>query len=128
MRRDDRHGRAVHADVHRSRRPVSGFRLPAPVSFDRAVTDAIAELVPPVARALLGVPVDVVEIPPVKDGDTGIRLVHLEVVERRARRLTIYRRPVELRARSRDEATTVIRDAIELEAYLVLEIDPEDRS
>jgi hypothetical protein len=121
----DRHARTAHADSDRRRRPSSGFRLRSPVSFDRVVRDALAEVAEPVAQALEGVPVDVIAIPD-DERPQHSALVSVEGTGGRIRRVLVHRRAAEQRAADRGDLTDLLRDALEVAVAGTLGIDLDD--
>jgi hypothetical protein len=103
--------------------PPAGGRARSPVSFDRVVRDALADLAGPVARAVEGVPIDVTDVPePTAD---RVAVVTVDAEGRRLRRLTVHRRPAEQRAVDRLDLTDLVRDAIEAVVADALGLDPD---
>lgn len=94
----DRHGRAHRADNDARRRPPLGFRVEGVRRFRRVIADAASALPAPLATPLEGARVVIEDVPPdpvvTVDGDLALATFGDGV-------LTVYRRPVELRAESR---------------------------
>ena len=97
--------------------------------FVRLVEDAIATLPDRLGAPLAGVPLHVAEIPPADDARPGfvtLAQVHLAGPRaRRASRLTVYRRPLESRSRTRVELVDLIRTAVGMEVARALGIDDD---
>lgn len=119
----DRHGRLAHADVDGRRRPSAGFRLRGTTGFERAISAALADCLPPVARVLAGAAVDVVELPPTLAG-RQVPLATVELAGGEVQRLVVHRRPAEQRAVDRADLVELLRDAIEQAVSDALGIDP----
>ena len=94
----DRHARSARADNDPRRRPSDGYRVHSDARFRRVVLDAIASLPDRLADPLDQARIVVVEVPPPPmvgaDGD-------MMLAEFDGRVLTVYRRPLEMRAESR---------------------------
>jgi hypothetical protein len=94
----DRHGRAYRADNDARRRPPLGFRVEGVARFRRVIADAASALPAPLATPLEGARVVIEDVPPdpvvTVDGDLVLATFADGV-------LTVYRRPVELRADTR---------------------------
>lgn len=103
----DRHGRAHRADNDARRRPPLGFRVDGVSRFRRVLADAVAALPAPLAAPLEGARVVIEDVPPdpvvTVDGDLVLATFADDV-------LTVYRRPVELRADTRSglEETLIV--------------------
>lgn len=112
MRDRDRHGRIRHVDGDARRRPAEGFR-PAGGHrrFADLVEDALSELPEQVLRELADAVLAVEDVPPdepvVGPGPWEPPLARLALTS--PRRLTVYRRAIELRATSRMELAETIR-------------------
>ena len=118
--REDRHGRHRRRVEDPRRHPSQGWRAAGADRFDRLVGDAIAELPPFVMDRVENVAIVVEEVPPTDEVLLGL----YEGVPRTARdgwapvlpdRITLYRRPLEARARTKDElrmliATTLVHE------------------
>ena len=113
----DRHGRHRRRAEDSRRHPAQGWRASSADRFDRLVSDALADLPPFVLQHVDNVAIVVEEVPP---GDE-VLLGLYEGVPRTARdgwapvlpdRVTLYRRPLEARARTKDELRTVIAETI----------------
>jgi predicted Zn-dependent protease with MMP-like domain len=114
----DRHARFRRADADRRRRPVDGSRASSGRRFARLVDDALASL-PPGLLAYLGqVQLHVEDVPPVDEADEVVLVSYtragapqvgaLDAIDQ----LTIYRRPLEARARDRLELLELLREVI----------------
>ena len=103
----DRHGRAFRADNDARRRPPLGFRVDGPGRFRRVVADAISVLPATLAEPLAHARLVIEDVPPDPVVTIGGELVLATFADGV---LTVYRRPVELRADSRAglEETLVI--------------------
>ena len=103
----DRHGRAARADNDPRRRPSDGFRAVTPHRFRRLVDAIIAGLPQRYAQPLTGATIVVEDLPPppLVDAEGEVMLATFD-----RGRLTVYRRPLELRAETRamlEDATMV---------------------
>ncbi len=113
----DRHGRHRRRPDEPHRRPPQGWRTSSAARFDRMVDTAMTQLPPFVLEHLENVAVVVEEVPP---GDE-VLLGLYEGVPRTERdgwlpplpdRITLYRRPLEARARSRPELAWLIAETL----------------
>ena len=121
---DDRHARLRRRHPDPRRRPSAGHRALSAASFDRLVGDALASLPPPLLAELDNVEVTVEDVPPadaLEDGQEVVLLGLYQGVPRTERgwdggmlpdRVTIYRRPLELRARSRQDLAAIVRETV----------------
>lgn len=105
----DRHGRAARSDSDRRRRPATGFRARDVRRFRQIVEDAVDTLPEQLASPLDSADLVIVDIPP-RSGDP----VDLASFQPAATPplLTVYRRPLEMRAESRLELEEVVRIAV----------------
>jgi predicted Zn-dependent protease with MMP-like domain len=120
----DRHDRHRRSPVDPRRRPVDGFRPLRPGAFDRMVDVAISSLPPELLGYVDNVQILVEDVPPsdaLGDGEDGILLGLYEGVPRTERgwdapllpdRITLFRKPIEARARSRSELAMVVQDTV----------------
>jgi len=117
MRRDDRHARHRRRPDDPRRRPAQGWRTSSADRFDRLVSNAMGDLPPFILEHLENVAVVVAEIPP--EGEILLGLY--EGVPRTERdgwlpslpdRITLYRRPLEARASTRDELSFLIAETL----------------
>jgi len=120
---DDRHARHRRAPSDVRRRPIDGFRASSRDRFERLVETAIASLPAELLGYLDNVQITVADVPPpdpVGDGEE-ILLGLYEGVPRTERgfgegllpdRITLYRRPLEARARNQQELADVVRDTV----------------
>jgi predicted Zn-dependent protease with MMP-like domain len=124
----DRHGRGARGVPDRRRRPVDGYRLPSARRFADLVDDVLATLPPPVREALASADVVIEEVPPsgTVPVDGILPLVRVQGRARQARRVAVYRRPVEARALSRLDLADVLGEALILEAASALGLDLGD--
>ena len=103
----DRHGRAGRVDNDPRRRPSDGFRLQGAERFRRVVGEVVSTLPERFAQALGGARLAVEDVPepPMTDTSGEIKLASFDGTT-----LTVYRRPIELRAENRGtlEETIVI--------------------
>ncbi len=119
----DRHARHRRPDADPHRRPVDGFRAASRDRFDRLVEQAIASLPDELLSYLDNVQITVEEVPPADplgEGDE-ILLGLYQGVPRTERdfgegllpdRITLFRRPLEARARNHRELAEVVRDTV----------------
>lgn len=117
MRRHDRHGRHRRRPDDPTRHPPQGWRTSSAARFDRLVDAAMTELPPFVLDHLENVAVVVAEVPPEDEVLLGL----YEGVPRTERdgwlpslpdRITLYRRPLEARARTRAELSFLIAETL----------------
>ena len=121
---DDRHARWRRRLPDPRRRPDTGHRALSSASFDRLVDDALASLPAPLLAELDNIEVTVEDVPPadaLEDGQEVVLLGLYQGVPRTARgwgdpqlpdRVTIFRRPLELRARSRRDLAALVRETV----------------
>lgn len=105
--RDDRHGRVARADSDRRRRPSAGFRVRDTGRFAQVVTDAVADLPDRLAAPLAGARLSVLDVPAetTDEGRVVLARLHGSV-------LTVYRRPLEVRADTRGDLHDAVRIAV----------------
>jgi hypothetical protein len=103
----DRHGRAGRVDNDPRRRPSDGFRLRGAQRFRRVVSEVVSGLPDRFVQALGGARLAVEEVPPAPMTEAG---GDVKLAEFDGTTLTVYRRPIELRAENRGslEETIVI--------------------
>lgn len=131
---EDRHARHRRPDADRRRRPVEGFRASSPARFDRLVDDAIATLPRGLLVYLDGVLIAIEDLPPADPLGTGEELVlglfqdgprrSAEAATRGAR-ITLYRRPIEARARNRYELADIVQETVVHEIAHRFDIDDD---
>lgn len=120
---DDRHARHRRADADRRCRPSDGFRAANADRFDRLVDDAVASLPRDLLVYLDNVQVTVADVPPVPPigVDEEVLLGRYQGGPRPASgqgqsalpdRITLFRRPMEARARTKRELTEIIRETV----------------
>jgi len=119
----DRHLRHRRRDVDRHRRPVDGARTRSVDRFARLVDDAVATLPRDFLPYLTDVQITVAEVPPPDPVGAGdeILLGLYEGVPRTERdghppllpdRITLFRRPLEARARNRRDLADLVRHTV----------------
>ncbi|MDX1619597.1 MAG: metallopeptidase family protein [Nitriliruptorales bacterium] len=115
---DDRHNRRRTPVTDRLRRPPDGYRARSSDRFDRLVDDAMSQVPAALLAQVDNVAIVVEDVPPPGE---GVLLGLYEGVPRTDRgfdapllpdRITLFRRPLELRARSKEELKTVIAETI----------------
>jgi predicted Zn-dependent protease with MMP-like domain len=120
---DDRHARYRRADTDRRRRPVDGFRAISARRFHRLVEDAVASLPDDLLGYLDNVQITGEEVPPPDPVGHGeeILLGLYQGVPRTERelgmaalpdRITLFRRPLEARARSTHDLAELVRETV----------------
>jgi predicted Zn-dependent protease with MMP-like domain len=121
----DRHARHQRSPVDPRRRPVDGFRPLRPGAFERMVEDALSSLPPDLLAYVDNVQIVIEDVPPpdaLGDGEDGILLGLYEGVPRTERsfdappvlpdRITLFRKPLEARCRSRSELALVVQETV----------------
>lgn len=118
----DRHGRFRRRPTDPRRRPSDGYRATDRARFERLVDDAVSSLPPAFLNRLENVSIVVEDVPPAGglDGEDEILLGLYEGVPRTERgetpflpdRITLYRRPLEARARTKADLATMIQDTV----------------
>lgn len=115
----DRHGRALRADGDPRRRPRDGFRARDAGRFRQIVLDAMSALPDRLGAPLDAADVIVADVPPIDEAvpapPLGPPAVTLATFDRDARPrplLTVYRRPLEIRAETRTDLEDVVKLAI----------------
>jgi predicted Zn-dependent protease with MMP-like domain len=119
----DRHGRHRRTPPDAQRRPPDGYRALGASRFERLVEDAIATLPKGLLAHLDNVQITVADVPPADPdhGEDEILLGLYQGVPRTERdldapvlpdRITLFRRPIELRARSKEELAEVVRETV----------------
>ncbi len=123
MTRRDRRGRHRHTPVDRRRRPEDGFRASSAARFDRLVSSAFDRLPRDLVEHMDNVQITVVDVPSEDPAGHGeeILLGLYEGVPRTERalgeamlpdRITLFRRPLELRAASGRDLAELVRDTV----------------
>jgi predicted Zn-dependent protease with MMP-like domain len=111
----DRHARHRRTPLDRHRRPVDGFRTRSTARFAHLVRDAMAALPPGLARELAAVDVTLAEVPAVAEGDEMVLAICSpgEPTAGAARdHITLFRRPLEARARDRTDLRELISEVL----------------
>lgn len=115
----ERHARHRRRPADRHRRPVDGFRALGRERFERLVDDAVSGLPGELLAHLENVQITVEDVP--ASDDDGVLLGLYEGVPRTERdlsdtalpdRITLFRRPLEARARDKVELAAVVRDTV----------------
>jgi predicted Zn-dependent protease with MMP-like domain len=124
----DRHGRAARSDNDRRRRPSDGFRMHDAQRFAELVDDVLTTLPQRLLDAVAGARVVVDDVPPLPadqlvGGADDVPLARFE--PEAGGTLTVFRRPLELRAFSRDELDEVVRLAVGQEVARATGIDDD---
>jgi predicted Zn-dependent protease with MMP-like domain len=113
---DDRHARHRRRPADRTRRPNVGFPTRDRARFARLVADSLATLPSGLRRHLDGVEIRTDDLPASDWGTGEAPLTRWETRQRpdgrTTERLTIHRRPVELRALDRDDLRDLVRTAV----------------
>ena len=119
---DDRHARHRRRPVDPRGRPSDGYRTLGPDRFERLVADALDSLPAGWQAYLDNVEVVVEDVPDVDaDGGGGVLLGLYEGIPQTERawgqaalpdRITVYRRPHELRARTKRELADLVRETV----------------
>ncbi|MEO2108273.1 MAG: metallopeptidase family protein [Actinomycetota bacterium] len=119
MSNRDRRGRGIRADNDLRHRPTDGFRTASTARFLVLVRGAVAALPGDLRTHLDPVELVVTDVPSRRSleevrpsGDVPLAHVGLARDETPAR-LTVYRRPVELRASTREELQGLLARAVE---------------
>ncbi len=122
--RPDRHGRHRRSPIDPRRRPVDGYRPLRPGAFDRMVAEAVASLPAELLAYVDNVQIIVEDVPPPDldgEGEDAILLGLYEGVPRTERgwdapllpdRITLFRKPIEARARNRAELEMIVQDTV----------------
>lgn len=105
----DRHGRARRVDSDPRRRPSDGYRVRGSDRFRRVVGEAVAALPERFTQALRDARLRVEEVPgePMSEPSGEVRLATFD-----AHTLTVYRRPIEIRAEDRGALEETIMIAV----------------
>ena len=123
-RMDERHGRYRRRTPDPRRRPSDGYRTLTRAQFEAMVDDAVDSLPAPLLDRVDNLAVVVEDVPPedaLPGGEPTILLGLYEGVPQTERgfdapwlpdRVTIYRRPHELRARTRRELAALVRETL----------------
>jgi predicted Zn-dependent protease with MMP-like domain len=126
---EDRHGRAARVDSDRRRRPSEGFRVASTKRFRHLVEDTLSTLPDALLDAVADAHLEIAELPPATIVvDAGLTEIPLARFEPHARppRLTVYRRPVELRALGRADLIELLRSAVGHEIARALGLPDDD--
>lgn len=128
MATQDRHGRARRADNDPRRRPADGFRTADRARFARHIQQAVGGLPEDLRRHLAGVDLVIDDVPdPDLVLDDRVPLAELSLpAPGRGAQLTVHRRAVELRARTRTELGEELRRALTWAVSAALGLPPPD--
>ncbi|WP_119292861.1 metallopeptidase family protein [Streptomyces sp. YIM 130001] len=129
-RRRDRHGRGM-------RGPVAPPQVPLSASRAEGFTDLVQDSVERLERRwpqLADIDFLVLDVPRLEDASTPSDALHEETVplggtaeaqgDRRAR-IIVYRRPVEIRTKSRDERAALVHEVVVEQVAELLGLSPE---
>jgi predicted Zn-dependent protease with MMP-like domain len=105
----DPHGRAARADATRRRRPVDGFRASSRRRFAALVEQGVASLPAHLLAPLGSARLRIADVPDRVDDPDEIPLARYEVSAEGDAVLTVYRRPLELRALDRPDLVDLVR-------------------
>ncbi|CAN5366492.1 hypothetical protein BH23ACT9_BH23ACT9_27080 [soil metagenome] len=120
MAHPDRRGRLARSDNDLRRRPTDGFRTAHRQRFAAMVLRAVAELSPDLRRHLSQAELVVADVPDPDGEDVDLRgevtlaRLHLAGPGPEPARLTVYRRPIEMRALRRTELASEVGRAVRL--------------
>ncbi|MFE0103245.1 metallopeptidase family protein [Streptomyces sp. NPDC059009] len=129
-RRRDRHGRGM-------RGPVAPPQVPLSASRADAFTDLVQDSVERLERRwpqLAEIDFLVLEVPPLQPADDAAGSLGDEVIplggtitasEGRPARVVIYRRPVEIRTKGRDERAALVHEVVVEQVAELLGLSPE---
>jgi predicted Zn-dependent protease with MMP-like domain len=111
---EDKHGRHRRTDRDPRRRPGDGFRVRGADRFARLVTGALADLPPGLRPFVDQVRLVIVDVPPnaPESGDQPIVAAHSDDPLTGGCEIRLYRRPIELRARSRTDLAELVRELV----------------
>jgi predicted Zn-dependent protease with MMP-like domain len=120
---DDRHARHRRSDADRRRRPVDGFRARDLRRFERLVDDAVGSLPGELLDYLDNVQITIEDVPPADPMGEGDELLLglYQGIPRTERelgggwlpdRITLFRRPLEARARTKRELADIVRETV----------------
>ncbi|MBY8887797.1 metallopeptidase family protein [Streptomyces sp. PTM05] len=128
-RRRDRHGRGM-------RGPIAPPQVPLAVSRSEAFDDLVRDAADRLERRwpqLTEVEFAVQDVPPAVPGDQDDDVVPLgrlvsagETGQGSPNRIVIYRRPVEIRAKSRDERALLVHEVVVEQVAELLGLSPEN--
>jgi predicted Zn-dependent protease with MMP-like domain len=122
----DPHGRATRADAARRRRPVDGFRARDRRRFADLVEQGVASLPANLLAPLQPAMLRIEEVPEPTEGTADIPLARFTSDAAGETVLTIYRRPLELRALDRADLVDLVRLAAGRAVADALGLDPGD--
>jgi predicted Zn-dependent protease with MMP-like domain len=109
----DRHARHRRTPLDRHRRPVDGYRTRSTDRFAQLVGDALRSLPAPLLAEFDTVDVAVGDIPVLtEDDDLVLATSGAADATTRRERITLFRRPLEARARDRHDLRELVRDVL----------------
>ncbi|MFE0704791.1 metallopeptidase family protein [Streptomyces sp. NPDC058872] len=120
-RRRDRHGRGM-------RGPVAPPQVPLSASRSDTFRDLVLDSVERLERRwpqLADVDFMVMEVPPVVSGETVPLGGSVPAEKNEPARVVVYRRPVELRSKSRDERALLVHEVVVEQVAELLGLSPE---
>ncbi|MFD8014113.1 metallopeptidase family protein [Streptomyces sp. NPDC058955] len=122
VRRRDRHGRGM-------RGPVAPPQVPLSVSRADTFRDLVLDSVERLERRwpqLQDVEFMIMEVPPPVSGDTTVPLGgSVPAAKREPARVVVYRRPVEIRSKTRDERALLVHEVVVEQVAELLGLSPE---
>ncbi|WP_418961379.1 metallopeptidase family protein [Streptomyces tritici] len=121
IRRRDRHGRGMRGPVAPPQVPLSSSRAD---TFRDLVLDSVERLERRFPQ-LVDVEFLVMEVPPDVREDTVPLGVSVPAKKDGPARVVIYRRPVEIRTKSRDERATLVHEVVVEQVADLLGLSPE---
>ncbi|MET8508532.1 metallopeptidase family protein [Streptomyces sp. NPDC015232] len=122
VRRRDRHGRGMRGPVAPPQVPLSASRAD---TFRDLVLDSVERLERRFPQ-LTDVEFLVMEVPPTVPGESVVPLGGSTPAEKNEpARVVVYRRPVEIRAKSRDERALLVHEVVVEQVADLLGLSPE---
>ncbi|MEU0403020.1 metallopeptidase family protein [Streptomyces sp. NPDC006197] len=121
VRRRDRHGRGMRGPVAPPQVPLSASRAD---TFRDLVLDSVERLERRWPQ-LADVDFMVMEVPPPVSGETVPLGGALPAEKNEPARVVIYRRPVEIRSKSRDERAVLVHEVVVEQVAELLGLSPE---
>lgn len=121
IRRRDRHGRGM-------RGPVAPPQVPLSVSRADTFRDLVLDSVERLERRwpqLQDVEFMILEVPPVVSGETVPLGGSVPAEKREPAKVVVYRRPVEIRSKSRDERALLVHEVVVEQVAELLGLSPE---
>jgi predicted Zn-dependent protease with MMP-like domain len=125
----DRHARHRRTPLDRHRRPVDGFRMRSPARFAHVVQDAMTALPPALVAEFAGVDVTLAEVPVVPEGGEmllGTAIPGQPDPAATRDHITLFRRPLEARARDRPDLRELILEVLVQQLALLRGFDDDE--